>query len=100
MAFFFQNRYPYTDFHELNLDWIISKIKEVKDAVKVATESAIAAAASEEAAAESAEAAAGYASDIQNELDGKQDVLTAGPGISIVNNIISVSYENAEGVYY
>lgn len=23
------NRYPYTDFHELNLDWIITKIKEV-----------------------------------------------------------------------
>ena len=33
-------------------------------------------------------------------LNNKQDILTAGTGISIVNNTISVSYQNAEGVYY
>ena len=60
MAFFF-NRYPYTDFHELNLDWIISKIKEIKDSVIAAAGSADAAAGSAEAAAGSAEAAAGSA---------------------------------------
>lgn len=60
MAFFF-NRYPYTDFHELNLDWIISKIKEVKDSVIAAAASEEAAAGSAESATESAEAAAGSA---------------------------------------
>lgn len=25
----FENKYPYTDFHELNLDWIISEIKRI-----------------------------------------------------------------------
>lgn len=24
------NKYPYTNFHELNLDWIVGKIKEVE----------------------------------------------------------------------
>lgn len=24
----FANKYPYTDFHELNLDWVLKKIKE------------------------------------------------------------------------
>ena len=28
------NKYPYTDFHEMNDDWIISKIKNVEDAEK------------------------------------------------------------------
>lgn len=31
MAFF--NDYPYTDFHELNLDWILKKIKEIDKTV-------------------------------------------------------------------
>lgn len=29
----FNNRYPYTDFHELNLDWILSKIREIDSTV-------------------------------------------------------------------
>ena len=27
------NQYPYTDCHELNADWIISKIKELEERV-------------------------------------------------------------------
>lgn len=25
------NKYPYTNFHELNLDWIIGKIRKIED---------------------------------------------------------------------
>lgn len=30
----FTNTYPYTDFHELNLDWVIDKIKEYENAIE------------------------------------------------------------------
>ena len=30
----FNNEYPYTDFHELNLSWVITKIKILMDQVK------------------------------------------------------------------
>lgn len=29
----FFNNYPYTDFHEMNLDWVLKKIKEVEKTV-------------------------------------------------------------------
>ena len=41
------DKYPYTDYHELNTDWIVGKIKDIDDSV-------IAAKASEDAAAQSA----------------------------------------------
>lgn len=44
--------WPFTNFHDLNLDWIIGKIKSVED--------------SEQAAKESAEAASGYAADAKS----------------------------------
>lgn len=30
----FNNEYPYTDFHELNLSWVITRIKALMDQVK------------------------------------------------------------------
>lgn len=33
MGRFFTNSYPYTDFHEMNLDWIIDKIKEYENSL-------------------------------------------------------------------
>ena len=34
MAFIpFWNKYPYTDFHELNLDWIISELKRIEESL-------------------------------------------------------------------
>lgn len=31
---FFNNEYPYTDFHELNLSWVVARIKILMDQVK------------------------------------------------------------------
>lgn len=35
---YFGNKYPYTDFHELNLDWILSVINDLREAMKVFVE--------------------------------------------------------------
>ena len=58
MSFFFNNHEPYTDFHELNLDWIISRLGELKKAITEAAASAAAALAAEQGAKESADSAA------------------------------------------
>jgi hypothetical protein len=34
-------RFPYTDFHDLNLDWVIAKIKQLSDKVDNDIEMAI-----------------------------------------------------------
>ena len=34
MSGLFNNEYPYTDFHELNLSWVIKKVKELLDYMK------------------------------------------------------------------
>lgn len=31
----FVSKYPYTSFHELNLDWLINKVKETMDRVEI-----------------------------------------------------------------
>ena len=33
MSWLFNNEYPYTDFHELNLSWVIEKMKSLLDAL-------------------------------------------------------------------
>ena len=38
----FENYYPYTDFHELNLDWVLKKIKELEGRVDNITEDILA----------------------------------------------------------
>ena len=35
------SKYPYTNFHELNLDWIIEKIKELNDGIYTLVDSYI-----------------------------------------------------------
>lgn len=52
--------WPFTNFHDLNLDWIISKLGELKNSVKAAADSA-------NAAAESADEAEGFANDALRE---------------------------------
>ena len=36
------NRYPYTDFHEMNLDWVIAKLKEMEGRIEGLKEEIIA----------------------------------------------------------
>lgn len=60
MAF---NRYPITDFNNLNLDWLVETAREAVDAGATAEESARLAAESQEAAAASVTEAQGYAAD-------------------------------------
>lgn len=55
------DQFPYTNFHNLNLDWIIGQIKSIKSAVTSTAEDAASASHSAEAAAASAGSAAGSA---------------------------------------
>ena len=59
----FYDKFPYSNFQELNLDWIIQKIKSVEDSMNAAAGSAEAAAGSAVESAASAEASAGYAAE-------------------------------------
>ena len=38
---YFGNQFPYTNFHELNMDWIIKTLKEINDKLDIATEQKI-----------------------------------------------------------
>ncbi len=75
--------WPYTNFHNLNLDWIIDKVKNINDDVASAQASAESAAGSAEAAAGSAEDAAESAQSIPaalnlvNDLNSDVDVISA-----------------------
>lgn len=75
--------WPYTNFHDLNLDWIISKVRKIDDNVSAAQTSAESAAGSAEAAAGSAEDAAENAQSIPaalnlvNDLNSDVEVISA-----------------------
>ena len=69
--------WPFTNFHDLNLDWIISKIKNIEKAEKNTANSADAAANSADAAADSAEAVDAIAKNLKS-ID-----MVADPPVSI-----------------
>lgn len=69
------HNYPYTDAHELNLDWIIAKIKHIDDTMKETEEFKEAAQAAQtgaETAQENAEIAQGKAEDAQEAAETAQ----------------------------
>lgn len=61
--------WPYTNFHDLNLNWIIGKVKRIETAEENAVNAAAAAQQSEEAAQASAEAAQESADNAQDSAD-------------------------------
>ena len=72
MGFF--NQYPYTDFHEMNLDWILAKIKELDDRVSTISDAILA-----DAKAYTDEQLAGYqqqVNDIRTEFTNLVDGLS------------------------
>lgn len=61
--------FPYSNFHDLNLNWIISKIKNIEVITADVAEQSAAAVESAESAAESAESAAGSAATAQEQAE-------------------------------
>lgn len=79
----FNNKYPYTDFHELNLDWILKKITEMDDKISSIKEDIL-----DESKGYTDEAIANRLSGIDDEFDNfKVDILGR------ISNIDS-KYEN------
>ena len=107
------DKYPYTDFHELNTDWIVGKIKDIDDSVIAAKASEDAAAQSasdahdsELAAAQSASdahdselAAAGSASDAHDsELAAAQSAIDAANTVSSTNAQIALLQSRVDNI--
>lgn len=77
----FYNKYPYTDFHELNLDWIIGRIKKLTEDWK----------ATDADWHELHDYVENYFNnlDIQNEVDNKiDDMIADGDMQTLINNIL------------
>ena len=91
------NKYPYVDFHDLNTDWIVGKIKDIDDSVLAAKASEDAAAQSASDAHDSELAAAQSASDAHDsELaaagsasDAHDSELAAAASVTDAQNVVS-----------
>ena len=91
------DKYPYTDYHDLNTDWIVGKIKDIDDSVLAAKASEDAAAQSASDAHDSELAAAGSASDAHDsELaaagsasDAHDSELAAAGSVTDAQNVVS-----------
>lgn len=96
MAF---NKYPYTDFHEMNLDFILEKVRNIDDAVEESKTSAINAKTSEDAAKASENAA--KASEDSAKASEESATASAGAAADIVadtNNQIAVLQARVDNI--
>ena len=98
---FFDN-FPYTDFHELNLDWILSRLGLLNKSVEAAAQSATEAKASETAAAGSASSADEAAQRAENAassiaVNGRRFVLI---GDSYLEGVIPGGLVNGWGYWF
>lgn len=98
MSLFFGNRYPWTNLHELNLDWIIARIKEVSnqgEAMQQAT-------ADTKAATTAANNAAARVNEALNDIDSTItagfDRILSGVGDYIVDKTGSVQIKGGSTV--
>lgn len=98
MSFIFGSRYPWTNLHELNLDWIIARIKEISaqgEAMQQATtESKAATTAANTAAARVNEALA----DIDSTIDAGFERILSGVGDYVVNKTGNVQIKGSSTV--
>ena len=73
----FDFKYPYTDFHELNLDWILKETKDTRDLVDTANENATSAKETADSVAAQLNQAVGDAAEAKNTANSAATVANA-----------------------